>query len=215
MRVYSAREAGLSPRPVKPSTGRGRSHLFLFSGFAGVAPRGGWGVWGTPQRNNNIEHRQTVPALPGNNSRGRPSREPIPPSRTGECARERDTTQPPALHDHPLGPANKSGAFFAELVACLASTARVVCAMPGAAAARAVRALARGGALASAARCTGVAGLTTCDHRQGVLSPDHGDALRGPGEAGVKPAQAMLAEIDAFIVQDDVVPLRTLRLVNG
>src|SRR5262249_27104466 len=47
-----------------------------------------------------------------------------------DCAREGDTTQPPALHDYLLGPANKSGAFFAELVACLASTARVVSAMP-------------------------------------------------------------------------------------
>src|SRR5262249_7815270 len=35
-----------------------------------------------------------------------------------ECARERDTTQPPALHDYLLGPANKSGAFFTEPVAC-------------------------------------------------------------------------------------------------
>ena len=31
-----------------------------------------------------------------------------------DCARERDTTQPPALHDYLLGPANKSGAFFTE-----------------------------------------------------------------------------------------------------
>jgi Transposase IS116/IS110/IS902 family len=28
-----------------------------------------------------------------------------------ERARERDTTQPPALHDYPLGPANKAGPF--------------------------------------------------------------------------------------------------------
>src|SRR5215475_6806546 len=35
-----------------------------------------------------------------------------------ECARERDTTQPPALHDYLLGPANKSGAFFTGPVAC-------------------------------------------------------------------------------------------------
>ena len=33
--------------------------------------------------------------------------EPIPPSRIGICARERDTTQPPALHDYLLGPANR------------------------------------------------------------------------------------------------------------
>src|SRR5215471_16582644 len=35
-----------------------------------------------------------------------------------ECARERDTTQPPALHDYLLGPADKSGAFFTEPVGC-------------------------------------------------------------------------------------------------
>src|SRR6516165_2271402 len=35
-----------------------------------------------------------------------------------DCAQERDTTQPPALHDYLLGPANKSGAFFTGPVAC-------------------------------------------------------------------------------------------------
>jgi len=43
--------------------------------------------------------------------------ESIPPSRIGNVRGSGIITQPPALHDYPLGLANKSGAFFAEPVA--------------------------------------------------------------------------------------------------
>src|SRR5262245_26721754 len=54
-------------------------------------------------------HRQTVPAPPGITARelhhGTNSTVP-----NWECARERDTTQPPALHDN-LAPPTKAGPF--------------------------------------------------------------------------------------------------------
>ena len=54
LRVYSAREAGAvhPPGPLGRDTGRGRSHLFIFS----IGSRGwplGWVVWGAPSRSNN------------------------------------------------------------------------------------------------------------------------------------------------------------------
>src|SRR6202050_1944738 len=46
-------------------------------------------------------------------------------------------------------------------------------------------------------------------------SQDDRQALRGAGDACVEPAVAMLAECAALVEKNDLIPLRTLRLVNG
>ena len=99
--------------------GRGRSHLFYFLGFCSRGwPLGGWGDGAHPHATTTLGTAKPFPPFPpfpgitddhhGTNST----------VLNWECARERDTTQPPALHDYLLGPANKSGAFFTEPVAC-------------------------------------------------------------------------------------------------
>src|SRR5690606_33888935 len=46
-------------------------------------------------------------------------------------------------------------------------------------------------------------------------SGHHRDLLGGPGDAGIEPAGALLAEHEAFVEQVDTVPLAALRLVDG
>jgi hypothetical protein len=77
---------------------------FIFSCFSRGWPLGGLVGWGAPPRNNNIGHRQTVPALPGNNRTRTMIMEPIPPSRIGDASRPRCMTIS-------LAPPTKAGPF--------------------------------------------------------------------------------------------------------